>query len=110
MELSPGELMECVVSIASAGTQGEMPHSKPPFWTTLFAGVGTQVEADEEVANDAGEEFEVDFEDARADTVVTADDGSVEAVEESGVKDVEDSSVEDVDVGESSVEGVDDEE
>lgn len=85
MELSPGELTECLVSIASAAIHGEMPYSKPPFCTTLFDGVGTQVEVgvevvwgiDEEVGGH--EEAEVDIEeDAREDTAVKADEGGVE--------------------------------
>ena len=75
------------MSFSSVATQGEMPHSKPPFWTTLFDGVGTQEEVgaevvwglDEELGGDATEEAEVDIEeDAREDTEVTADEDGVE--------------------------------
>ena len=31
------------MSTTSAATQGERPHSKPPFWTMLLAGVGLHV-------------------------------------------------------------------
>lgn len=98
--LSPGELIECLVSIASAAIRGEMPHSKPPFCTTLFDGVGTQVEVgvevvwgtDEEIGDNNGEEAKFDIEevggdedaevdieeDAREDTAVKADEVGVE--------------------------------
>lgn len=78
-----------------------MPHSKPPFWTTLFEGLGAQVaavveaawEADEEVGGDAGEEAEVGIESAAGeDTAVTADEGGVD--EEGGI-DEEDEDEED---------------
>ena len=68
-----------------------MPHSKPPFWTTLFDGVGTQVEvdaevdwaADEEAGGDVCEKAEADVaEDAREDIAVTTDVGGVEDVNE----------------------------
>ena len=42
-----------------------MPHSNPPFWTTLLEGLGTQVEvvwgADDEVNGDVSEEVEVEM-------------------------------------------------
>ncbi len=102
--------MACLVLVASAGTQGEMPHSKPPFWTTLFDGVGAQVEegvgavwgADEEVTGDAAEEAEVDIEEAAGkDTAVTADVGGVEDVneDEEGGEDAEETADVAVDTG-----------
>lgn len=100
MELSPGELIEGLVSIASAEIHGEMRHSKPPFCTILFDGVGTQVGVgvevvwgtDEEIGGNTGEEDKFDIEevggheeaevdigeDAREDTAVKADEGGVE--------------------------------
>lgn len=83
--------MECVLRCKSAPIQGWMPHSKPPFWTTLFEGLGAQVaavveaawEADEEVGGDAGEEAEVGIESvAGEDTAVTADEGGVDEEDE----------------------------
>lgn len=57
--------MVCLVWVASIAIQGERPHSKPPFWTTLFEGLGTQVEvvwgADEEIGGAVSEEAEVEM-------------------------------------------------
>ena len=78
--------MECLVWVTSAAIQGERPHSKPPFRTTLLVGLGAQVwadleavgAADEEVfGGGADEEAEVDTEvDAREDAVVAAVEGA----------------------------------
>ncbi len=92
--------MECVVLVTSPATQGARPHSKPPFTTTLFDGVGLQTElvivvverADEEVADKVREEAVVDTavvlgadedngdveEDALEETTVTDDESSAE--------------------------------
>ena len=37
-----------MVPAISSATQGGRPHSKPPFWTTVFDEVGTQAELDAE--------------------------------------------------------------
>ena len=34
--------MACLVLTTSIATHGDRPHSKPPFWTALFVGLGTQ--------------------------------------------------------------------
>lgn len=70
--------MECLVLVTSTAIQGARPHSKPPFRTTLFDGVGAQVAlgvavvcgTDEEVACDVREEAGVVAEDLAEVVVV----------------------------------------
>lgn len=70
--------MECLVLVTSTAVQGARPHSKPPFRTTLFDGVGAQVAlgvavvcgTDDEVATDVREDAGVVAEDLAEVAVV----------------------------------------
>ena len=84
----------------TAAAQGARPHSKPPFWTTLLDGLGAQValkvgvveeddacddvERDADVVAGAVEEV---ADEAREDTTVTEDEGSVDDVDERDLAD-----------------------
>ena len=94
-ESSPGPPTVCLVLVMSVATHGARPHSKPPFWTTLSEGLGTQVAAgvavvgwtaDEGGAENAEEEEEGGTD--ADDSVEMADEGADEEGE--GGKDAED--------------------
>ena len=84
----------------TAAAQGARPHSKPPFWTTLLDGLGAQValkvgvveeddacddvERDADVVAGAVEEV---ADEAREDTTVTEDEGSVDDVDKRDLAD-----------------------
>ena len=85
-ESSPGPPTACLVLVMSVATHGARPHSKPPFWTTLSEGLGTQVAAGVAVVGGAEEEV----------------GGADVEEEEEGGKDADDS-------GEMADEGADDE-